>query len=69
MDAGAELVSEERVVELSDFRKKREELVFECSDCTSQLFYLNHDGTIECRGCKRIMESIEWRYRPGQEPG
>ena len=50
-----------------EFKPKRPEWVFECP-CGSQLFFLQHDGTIECRSCKTIKESIEWRYRPGQEP-
>lgn len=55
------------VVELSEFRQKKPEYVFECK-CGSQHFFLNHDGTIECRSCKMISERIEWMYRQGQKP-
>lgn len=54
------------VVELSDFREKRPEYVFECKACTGQHFYLHVDGTIECRSCKHISERIEWMYREGR---
>jgi hypothetical protein len=56
-----------KVVSLNDFRERRPEWVFECN-CGSQLFFLHSDGTIECRSCKHIRETIEWRYRPGCEP-
>ena len=55
------------VVELDDFKLKRPEWVFECP-CGSQLFFLHHDGTVECRSCKHIRESIQWTYREGFEP-
>jgi hypothetical protein len=55
------------VVVLADFREKRPEWVFECK-CGSQLFFLHRDGTVECRSCKLIRETIEWVYRPGCEP-
>jgi hypothetical protein len=29
---------------------------------------LNNDGTIECRSCKLINETIEWVFRDGQGP-
>ena len=57
----------DKIVEISDFQVKRPEWVFECP-CSSQLFFLLHDGTIECRSCKHICERIEWVYRKGQEP-
>jgi hypothetical protein len=52
----------EEVINLAEFRERKPELVFECS-CGSQHFYLNNDGTIECRSCKHICERIEWVYR------
>lgn len=55
------------VVELDDFKLKRPEWVFECP-CGSQLFFLHHDGTVECRSYKHIRESIQWTYREGFEP-
>lgn len=55
------------VINLSDFREKKPEFVFECI-CGSQLFFLHFDGTIECRSCKLIREHIEWVYRSGQAP-
>jgi hypothetical protein len=55
------------VTDINDFRPKKPEWVFECK-CGSQLFFLHYDGTIECRSCKLIRESIEWRYREGQDP-
>ena len=50
-----------------EFAIKRPEWVFEC-ECSSQLFFLLHDGTIECRSCKQIRERIEWVYRKGEAP-
>jgi hypothetical protein len=56
------------IANISDFRVKKPEWVFECA-CGSQLFFLNHDGTIECRSCKHVCETIEWTYRKtGQSP-
>ena len=55
------------VLNLEDFREKRPEWVFQC-ECTSQLFFLHYDGTIECRSCKLIRQSIEWKHREGMEP-
>jgi hypothetical protein len=55
------------IIQINDFREKRPEWVFECT-CGSQLFFLHSDGTIECRSCKHIRESIEWVYRKGMEP-
>jgi hypothetical protein len=52
----------ENVTEIEKFRKKKAEMVWEC-DCGGQHFYLNRDGTIECRSCKQIRESIEWVFR------
>jgi hypothetical protein len=49
-------------VELAKFRKKRAEFVWECG-CGGQHFYLHRDGTIECRSCKLVKESIEWIFR------
>jgi len=57
----------DKVVSIEDFKVKQPEWVFQCS-CSGQLFYLNHDGTIECRSCKMIRQSIEWTYRQGMEP-
>lgn len=57
---------DEKVVRV-DFSLKRPEWVFECQ-CGGQLFFLHHDGTIECRSCKLICERIEWTYRKGCEP-
>lgn len=57
---------EGNVVDLKDFREKKAELVFECV-CGGQHFYLHADGTIECRSCKLIRESIEWMYRAEQK--
>jgi hypothetical protein len=54
-------------IDINDFKRKRPEWVFECT-CGSQLFFLNHDGTIECRSCKNIRESIECLYRNGMKP-
>lgn len=51
------------VTDIDDFRPKRPEMVFECSGCSGQHFYLHNDGTVECRSCKRIVEHIEWTYR------
>jgi hypothetical protein len=56
-----------KIVDLQDFREKKPEFVFECT-CGSQLFFLHFDGTIECRSCKHIRESIEWTHRKGMEP-
>lgn len=50
------------VVEMQ-FKPRRPEFIWECR-CGGQHFYLNHDGTIECRSCKLINENIEWRERP-----
>jgi hypothetical protein len=55
------------VTDLGEFRLKKPEWVFECR-CGSQLFFLLHDGTIECRSCKLTRENVEWTYRKGQEP-
>lgn len=57
----------DKVIVLEDFREKRPEWVFECP-CGSQLWFLHSDGTIECRSCKLIRETIEWTYRKGMEP-
>jgi hypothetical protein len=43
-------------------RPKKPERVWECR-CGSQHFYLNHDGTIECRSCKLICEDLQWILR------
>jgi len=50
------------VTDLSNFRLKKPEYVWECS-CGGQHFYLNLDGSIQCRSCKLIRETIEWCYR------
>lgn len=50
------------VLVLDDFRPKKLEEVFECG-CGGQHFYINRDGTIQCRSCRLIKETIEWRYR------
>lgn len=50
------------VTDLSQFRKKRAEYVFQCP-CGGQHFYLLVDGSIECRSCDRIIQKIEWNYR------
>lgn len=55
------------VTDIAQFRLKKPEWVFECA-CGSQLFFLQHDGTIECRSCKLCRENIEWIYRKGMEP-
>jgi len=52
----------ENVVDMSRFHEKRPEWVWECK-CSSQLFFLNKDGTIECRSCKTIPTSIEWVFK------
>jgi len=52
---------------MENFRSKKAEYVWECG-CGGQHFYLHRDGTIECRSCKLIKETIEWVYRDGQEP-
>jgi len=49
-------------------RPKRPEMVWECRNCGGQHFYLHNDGTIECRSCKLINETIEWIFRDGQGP-
>jgi len=49
------------------FRPKRPELIWECR-CGGQHFYLHNDGTIECRSCKLVNETIEWVFRDGQGP-
>ncbi len=51
-----------KVVDLKRFRKKQPECVWECP-CGSQLFYLQGDGAIQCRGCEHIMEALQWTYR------
>lgn len=51
-----------KVTVLADFKPKKIEEVWECS-CGGQHFYLNKDGTIECRSCRLIRETIEWTYR------
>jgi hypothetical protein len=48
-----------------ELKPKRPDFVYECAECTGQLFYLHNDGTIECRSCKRVRESIQWDYRNG----
>lgn len=50
------------VTDLNQFRSKKPEMIWECQ-CGGQHFYLNNDGTIECRSCKRINETIEWIFR------
>jgi hypothetical protein len=55
------------ITNIQDFKAKKPELVWECQ-CGGQHFYLNLDGTVECRSCKLIRESIEWNYRLGMEP-
>lgn len=50
------------VIVMADFKAKKPELVWECS-CGGQMFYLNVDGTIQCRSCRLVRESIEWVYR------
>lgn len=52
------------VIDLDKFRPKKVERVFGCK-CDEQLFWLHVDGTIECRGCKTIVECIEWIAREG----
>lgn len=54
--------------DINEFRQKKPEWVFECP-CGSQLFFLLHDGTIECRSCKHIRETIEWVYRAQRKSG
>lgn len=56
-----------KVVEIAEFQVKRPEWVFECR-CGGQLFFLLHDGTIECRSCKLVSQRIEWTYRAGEKP-
>ena len=51
-----------------DFNAKRTAMVFECR-CDGQLYFLNHDGTIECRSCGLISQRIEWMYRKGESNG
>ncbi len=51
------------VIDLDDFRPKKVEMVWECR-CGSQLFFLQFDGSIQCRSCQQVMERIEWMYRP-----
>lgn len=51
-----------KVLEMERFRRKKTESVFTCA-CGGQHFYLHKDGTIECRSCKHIVETIEWMYR------
>ena len=53
--------------DINEFRQKKPEMVRECT-CGSQHFYLNSDGSIECRSCKLINESIEWVYRDEEGP-
>lgn len=55
------------VTDISQFRQKKPEQVWACR-CGGQHFYLNDDGTIECRSCKLINETMEWRFRDGQGP-
>lgn len=50
------------IVDIDRFRPKKPDLVFECP-CDGQLFYLNIDGSIECRNCKMIIEKLEWFNR------
>lgn len=50
------------ITSLDQFRERKSEIVFECP-CGSQHFYLHQDGYIECRGCKMIVDKIEWIYR------
>jgi RNase P subunit RPR2 len=49
------------------FQQKRPTEVWTCNNCDGQHFYLNADGTVQCRGCQRIMERIEWIYREKTE--
>lgn len=55
------------VVDLEQFRPKKPEMIWECR-CGGQHFYLNKDGTVECRSCKLINETIEWMFRGCQVP-
>jgi len=55
-------MNEDNVIELHAFKPKQPEWVWEC-ECTGQLFYLNRDGTIQCRSCTRVRETIRWGYR------
>lgn len=48
----------DKVVDLP-FHPKRPEMIWECR-CGGQHFYLHNDGTIECRSCKLLNETIEW---------
>ena len=48
------------VVDLSKFREKKPEMVYQCTNCGDQLFFLlwdeyNKEPILECRGCKKIL--------------
>jgi hypothetical protein len=50
------------VTDIKEFKRKKAEFVYECA-CGGQHFYLNKDGTVECRSCKQIVETLCWAYR------
>jgi hypothetical protein len=55
------------VAKLEDFKKRKEEHVLECK-CGCQLWFLIHDGSLQCRSCLQIHQRIMWNYRQGEEP-
>lgn len=50
------------IIPIVRLRERKVDYVFECP-CGSQHFYLHKGGEIECRGCKGIVEKLEWIYR------
>jgi hypothetical protein len=61
MLAGHESLCGGNVTALEKYRTKKPEHVWECN-CGGQLFWLNKDGTIECRSCKTVKTSLLWGY-------
>lgn len=60
-------MTENKITNLSEFRKKNSEMVYTC-ECGSQLFYLrfaepNLCGEIECRLCGKIPINKCWGDR------
>jgi len=60
----APVVTASTVPDLSAFKEKRNEKVWEC-DCGGQLFYLRAkpEGYLECKDCSRMLRNLVWGMR------
>ena len=51
------------VVSLDKFKPKKQDLVYGCTNCGTQLFYISYDEALEkvvleCRGCKSVVVDL-----------